>query len=64
MKERAIELMDSWNNENRELIKLDLSCCLLTSDYVIKLQTNPSWINGVLELNLAHNPLMQEVRFH
>ncbi|KAL7616590.1 hypothetical protein Lser_V15G04283 [Lactuca serriola] len=58
--ERAIELMDSWNNENRELIKLDLSCCLLTSDYVIKLQTNPSWINGVLELNIAHNPLMQE----
>ncbi|KAL4562394.1 hypothetical protein LXL04_034596 [Taraxacum kok-saghyz] len=58
--ERAIELMDSWNSENRELVKLDLSSCLLTSHYVTQLQINSSWINGVLDLNLGHNPLMEQ----
>ncbi|KAI3740613.1 hypothetical protein L2E82_31082 [Cichorium intybus] len=52
--------MDSWNNENREVVKIDLSGCLVTSAYVIKLETNAFWINGVLELNLRGNPLMEK----
>ncbi|KAI3735773.1 hypothetical protein L6452_15286 [Arctium lappa] len=58
--ERAKQLTDSWNSENRELVKLDLSSCLLTSNYIMKLNTDASLISGILELNLGGNPLMQE----
>ncbi|KAJ0618497.1 putative tetratricopeptide-like helical domain superfamily, leucine-rich repeat domain superfamily [Helianthus annuus] len=59
--ERAIQLSDSWSSENSELVKLDLSYCLLTSSYITKLVTDASLISGLLHLNIAGNPLMQEV---
>ncbi|XP_024992039.1 protein TONSOKU [Cynara cardunculus var. scolymus] len=58
--ERATQLMDSWNSEDRELVKLDLSSCLLTSNYIMKLNIDASLIGGILELNLGGNPLTQE----
>ncbi|KAK9073265.1 hypothetical protein SSX86_007589 [Deinandra increscens subsp. villosa] len=58
--ERAIQLSDSWNSENCELVTLDLSYCLLTSNYIMKLTTDASLIGGILHLNIRGNPLMQE----
>ncbi|KAI7745668.1 hypothetical protein M8C21_011533 [Ambrosia artemisiifolia] len=58
--ERAIQLSDSWNSENCELVKLDLSYCLLTSKYVMRLVADASLISGLLHLNIGGNPLMQE----
>ncbi|GJS69763.1 reverse transcriptase domain-containing protein [Tanacetum coccineum] len=60
--ERAIRLMDSWNRANHQLVKLDLSCCSLTSKYIMKLVTYETpVISLIIELNLEGNPLKQEV---
>ncbi|KAD6119229.1 hypothetical protein E3N88_10500 [Mikania micrantha] len=58
--ERAIQLSDSWSTENCELVKLDLSYCLLTSNYIMKLVTDASLLSGILHLNIGGNPLLQE----
>ncbi|KAK1427245.1 hypothetical protein QVD17_15928 [Tagetes erecta] len=58
--ERAIQLSDSCNSENCELVKLDMSYCLLTPNYIMKLVTDASLISGLLHLNIGGNPLMQE----
>ncbi|PWA86432.1 hypothetical protein CTI12_AA062960 [Artemisia annua] len=59
--EGAIHLMDSWNRANHQLVKLDFSCCSLTSKYIFKLITYETpVISRVIELNLEGNPLKQE----
>ncbi|KAI3762706.1 hypothetical protein L1987_53147 [Smallanthus sonchifolius] len=58
--ERAVQLSDSWSSENCELVKLDLSYCLLTSNYIMKLVTHAPLISSILHLNIGGNPLMQE----
>lgn len=56
----ALQLTKSLANETQELVKLDLSSCGLTCDYVIRLNVEVSLIYGILELNLGGNPLTQE----
>ncbi|XP_027181634.1 protein TONSOKU-like [Coffea eugenioides] len=56
----ALQLTKSLANETQELVKLDLSSCGLTCDYIIRLNIEVSLIYGILELNLGGNPLMQE----
>ncbi|KAL3528003.1 hypothetical protein ACH5RR_012659 [Cinchona calisaya] len=56
----ALQLTKSLSNETQELVKLDLSFCGLTADYIIRLNIEDCWINGILELNLGGNPIMQE----
>lgn len=61
MQDGALQLTKSLANETQELVKLDLSSCGLTCDYIIRLNIEVSLIYGILELNLGGNPLMQEV---
>ncbi|XP_076941342.1 protein TONSOKU-like [Bidens hawaiensis] len=58
--ERALQLSESWNSENCELVKLDLSYCFLTSNFIMKAVTDESLISGMLYLNIEGNPLMPE----
>ncbi|KAK2988279.1 hypothetical protein RJ640_016859 [Escallonia rubra] len=57
----ALQLLESLSNETQELVKLDLSSCGLTSQYIVRLNAENSVINGILELNLGGNPIMQEI---
>ncbi|KAL2498642.1 Protein TONSOKU [Abeliophyllum distichum] len=56
----AIQLMKSLYKEAQELVKLDLSYCGLTCDYIVRLSNEVSLISGILELNLGGNPIMHE----
>ncbi|KAL2521328.1 Protein TONSOKU [Forsythia ovata] len=56
----AIQLMKSLYKETQELVKLDLSYCRLTRDYIVRLSNEVSLISGILELNLGGNPIMHE----
>ncbi|XP_052206092.1 protein TONSOKU isoform X2 [Diospyros lotus] len=56
----AILLTESLSNGVQELVKLDLSSCGLTSQYVGRLSAEFSLISGILELNLGGNLIMQE----
>ncbi|KAL6286684.1 hypothetical protein ACE6H2_011074 [Prunus campanulata] len=56
----ALRLTESLFNGTAEFLKLDLSYCGVTSNYVLKLSTVSSMICGILELNLSGNPIMQE----
>ena len=47
--------------EPEEPVKLDLSDCNLTSEYILKLNADVSLISFIFELNLAGNPIGQEV---
>ena len=47
--------------EPEEPVKLDLSDCKLTSEYILKLNADVSLISFIFELNLAGNPIGQEV---
>lgn len=58
----ALCLTSSLSNETREM-KLDLSSCILTPDYIVRLNAEVSLVSGILELNLCGNPIMQEVNF-
>lgn len=44
-----------------ESLKLDLSYCELTSEYILRLNADVSLISRISELNLAGNPIGQEV---
>ena len=48
-------------NGNEESVKLDLSYCSLTSEYILKLNADASIVCCILELNLAGNPITLEV---
>ncbi|KAM7523540.1 hypothetical protein LguiA_013442 [Lonicera macranthoides] len=56
----ALQLMDSLCNETQELVKLDLSSCGLTSEYIFRLNAEVSFFSGILELNLGGNPIMHD----
>nr|XP_043629643.1 protein TONSOKU [Erigeron canadensis] len=58
--ERAIQLMDSFGSKKCDRVKLDLSSCLLTANFIMKLNMHTSLISHMLELNAYGNPLMQE----
>lgn len=51
------------SKDTRELVRLDLSICGLTCDYIVGLKDEASLISGILELNLGGNPIMKEVCF-
>lgn len=59
MQDGAIELAGSLVKGTEELVKLDLSYCQLTSEYI--LNTNVNFLCSIIELNLEGNPLMREV---
>lgn len=61
MQDGALHLMESSSSETREPVKLDLSSCGLTSQFISKLNDEISLISGVTELNLGGNPITQEV---
>ncbi|XP_042971160.1 protein TONSOKU-like isoform X1 [Carya illinoinensis] len=54
----ASQLTESLFNGNQDLLKLDLSYCGLTYKYVLGLKNDMA--TGILELNLAGNPILQE----
>lgn len=56
----ALQLTKSLFDGNQELLKLDLSYCGLTSEYITRQNTDATLISGILELNLGGNPIMQE----
>lgn len=49
------------SKDTGELVRLDLSFCGLTSDYIVRLRHETSLISGILELNVGGNPIMKEV---
>ncbi|KAG6721658.1 hypothetical protein I3843_03G123000 [Carya illinoinensis] len=55
----ASQLTESLFNGNQDLLKLDLSYCGLTYKYVLGLKNDMA--TGILELNLAGNPILQEL---
>lgn len=61
MQDGALHLMESLSSETREPVKLDLSFCGLTSQYIFSINDKLSLISGVIELNLGGNPITQEV---
>lgn len=56
----AVQITDSLSIETQELVKLDLSSCGLTSEYFTKVNIGTPSINGILELNLGGNPILQQ----
>ncbi|XWS29402.1 hypothetical protein CRYUN_Cryun24cG0026500 [Craigia yunnanensis] len=56
----ALGLTQSLFSSTQEPLKLDLSYCGVTSTYIYELNTDVIFISGILELNLAGNPIMQE----
>ncbi|CAL1373979.1 unnamed protein product [Linum trigynum] len=56
--EGALQLTDSFPSRSRESLKLDLSCCTLTSTYVHNLALNFSLACCIMELNLQGNYIM------
>lgn len=56
----ALLLMESLSSKTREPVKLDLSSCRLTSQYIFRINAEISLISGVIELNLEGNPITQE----
>lgn len=61
MQDGALLLMESLSSGTREPVKLDLSSCGLTSQYLFRINAEISLISGVIELNLEGNPITQEV---
>lgn len=57
--EGAIKLAESLLKGTEELVKLDLSYCGLTSDYILNI--NVKFFCSIVELNLEGNPIMLEV---
>lgn len=57
----ALELTKSLSNQTQELLKLDLSSCGLTSQYIARLNAEASLITSITELNLGGNLILHEV---
>ncbi|KAK9678734.1 hypothetical protein RND81_11G230100 [Saponaria officinalis] len=55
--EGALQLTKSLFHEPQELVKLDLSYCQLTPDYLGILKTHSPAFCNIIELNLAGNPI-------
>ncbi|XP_057769041.1 protein TONSOKU isoform X2 [Salvia miltiorrhiza] len=58
--EGALQLIKPLSKDTQELVRLDLSNCALTCDYIVSLKDEASLVFGILELNLAGNPIMKE----
>ncbi|KAK4479542.1 hypothetical protein RD792_015059 [Penstemon davidsonii] len=58
--EAAIQLIKPLSKDTQELLRLDLSFCGLTRDYIYSLGNEVALISGILELNLGGNPIMEE----
>ncbi|KAL3824491.1 hypothetical protein ACJIZ3_020520 [Penstemon smallii] len=58
--EAAIQLIKPLSKDTQELLRLDLSFCGLTHDYIFSLGNEVALISGILELNLGGNPIMEE----
>ncbi|KAL7230356.1 hypothetical protein ACSBR2_008781 [Camellia fascicularis] len=56
----ALQLTESLSNGTHELVKLDLSSCGLTSQYIVRLNDEVSLISSIVDLNLRGNQIMQE----
>ncbi|KAK7358853.1 hypothetical protein VNO77_00793 [Canavalia gladiata] len=56
--EGAIKLSESLLKGTEELVKLDVSYCGLTSEFVLNVSVN--FFTSILELNLEGNPIMPE----
>ncbi|KAG5529146.1 hypothetical protein RHGRI_029727 [Rhododendron griersonianum] len=56
----ALELTKSLSNQTQELLKLDLSSCGLTSQYIARLNAEASLITSITELNLGGNLILHE----
>ncbi|GMP25438.1 hypothetical protein CsSME_00002310 [Camellia sinensis var. sinensis] len=56
----ALQLIESLSNGTHELMKLDLSSCGLTSQYIVRLNDEVSLISSIVDLNLRGNQIMQE----
>ncbi|XP_071722199.1 LOW QUALITY PROTEIN: protein TONSOKU [Rutidosis leptorrhynchoides] len=56
----ALQITEPLLSGEQESVKLDLSCCGLTSMYIHKLYSSATPIHCLLELNLGGNTLMQE----
>lgn len=54
-------MTQSLFSSTQEPLKLDLSYCGVTSTYVYQINTDVTFISGILELNLGGNPIMLEV---
>ncbi|EOX92458.1 Tetratricopeptide repeat (TPR)-containing-like protein [Theobroma cacao] len=57
----ALGLTQTFFSSTHEPLKLDLSYCGVTSTYVYQINTDVTFISGILELNLGGNPIMLEV---
>ncbi|PIN21063.1 Ran GTPase-activating protein [Handroanthus impetiginosus] len=58
--EGAIQLIKPLSKDTQELVRLDLSFCGLTCDYIVRLRDEASLVSGIVELNLGGNPIMKE----
>ncbi|XP_042020559.1 protein TONSOKU isoform X1 [Salvia splendens] len=58
--EGALQLIKPLSKDTQELVRLDLSNCALTCDYIVGLKDEASLVCGILELNLGGNPIMKE----
>ncbi|XP_042025536.1 protein TONSOKU-like isoform X2 [Salvia splendens] len=56
----ALQLIKPLSKDTQELVRLDLSNCALTCDYIVSLKDEASLVCGILELNLGGNPIMKE----
>ncbi|RVW32721.1 Protein TONSOKU [Vitis vinifera] len=56
----ALQLTKSLFSGAQELVKLDLSYCGLTSEYITNLNAEVPMVGGILEINLGGNPVMQK----
>lgn len=63
LQDGALQLTKSLFSGAQELVKLDLSYCGLTSEYITNLNAEVPMVGGILEINLGGNPVMQEVCF-
>lgn len=59
--EGAIQLIKPLSKDTQELVRLDLSNCALTHEYIASLKDEASLVCGILELNLGGNPIRKEV---
>ncbi|KAJ1698650.1 hypothetical protein LUZ63_007162 [Rhynchospora breviuscula] len=56
----AVTLIDALSSGSRELLKLDMSSCCLTSQAFAKVCSSFSALNSIFHLDLSGNPLGQE----
>lgn len=61
MQEGAVKLTGALSSRPQELVKLDLSCCGLTSPGITQICANIASIGSVTELNLNGSSIGSEV---